>query len=119
MTIKLTEESDRAYLEEIDVIKEIVATNYGVMTTDIDGTSRKVPLPMIRHIAMVLSYRLAGASLWDVAEAFKKDNHGGVCHAIDATRARCDTDKKFKNAFMVLEDRCRLAIINLRNLKKR
>jgi len=42
-----------------------------------------------------------------------------VCHAIDATRARCDTDKKFKNAFMVLEDRCRLAIINLRNLKKR
>lgn len=81
---------------EIGIVKQVVAQEFGVAVEEIEGPSRREPLPMIRHVAMSLAYKLVNCSLPDVAEAFGRGSHGIVMHAIEATRARCDIAPTFK-----------------------
>lgn len=96
MTTATSTASPSATHQEIQIIKKAVANDFGVTPEDIDSISRTEPLPMIRHIAMALSYDITDASLPDVAKAFSRDCHGTVCHAIEATQSRCDISPMFK-----------------------
>lgn len=80
-------------------IKETVAAEFGVPLEAIDSTSRKEPLPLIRHAAMSLAYDLSGLSLPDLTLAFNRENHQTIVHARKATGDRYGSSKKFRASF--------------------
>ena len=110
MKTEIQNTAEPAALREINLIKKVVSGVFGVPVEAIDGPSRAVPLPKMRHIAMALSYKLSGSSLPDVARAFNKENHGAVSYAIEANRDRCTVDKAFRLQFSRIEAQCRKAI---------
>ena len=100
--------------EEIREVKKAVASFFKVPVEEIDGKDRTVPLPSIRHVAMSLSYKIAGVSLWDLTFAFNRSNHHSICHAITATRERCQTEPKFREQVEQAEALARLAVKKVR-----
>lgn len=80
----------------IKIVVMLVCEYWDVTEEQLKSKARPEHISLPRQVAMSLAREFDDTvSLYDIADFFGR-THGAVCHAINAVRARMDTDPKFR-----------------------
>lgn len=102
---------------EIDVVKQVVAEDYGISVRFMSNSERRIPVPEMRHIAMTLSYELTLVSHRTVADCFKRVA-GMAIHAEAQTKVRRERDPVFDKRFKAIRQKAIAALEEHRRKRK-
>lgn len=86
-------------IRQIETIKRMVGEEFGFTAAEINGSDKRIPLPIARQVAMFIARTLvaeAKASLVWTAKAFNRKNHGSILYAIRGVEELCRDDSAFK-----------------------
>jgi len=109
ITIEFTREAlkdllkDRTLQVTVEVVQNVVCTQFGIRAVDIKSAKRTKNLAFARQVAMYLSRKLAAASLPSIGEKFGKRDHSTVFHAIRTIEHRLEDDPAFQTLLAKLE----------------
>lgn len=101
--VPLTEE------KQIEVIRETVASQFGILVEHLNVPSRKKPLVTIRHLAMLLCAELTPATRITIGRKFGR-HHSDVTHSLASFKRICETESHWALNFFEAARRCRLAL---------
>ena len=91
---KVIQEKERKPIT-LELIQEVIATNYHLEIEDLVSKSRAKQNAYPRQIAMYLSRQLTDLSLMKIANAFNRD-HSTIMHGIDKILKDMEEDENFK-----------------------
>lgn len=92
---------------QVEVIKRMVAEDFGFTAAHLDSRSRGGELPKVRHVAMAIAYEITGIGAPEVAKAFNCTNHTTVYHAISVNRDRVASYPKFARQYKAVNKKIR------------
>lgn len=78
----------------LDLIKKIIAENYGITLDDLSSKNRSKKIAYPRQIAMYLCRQMTDLSLIKIADAFNRD-HSTVMHGVDKITNDMDENPAF------------------------
>lgn len=87
----------------LKIIKKMVSKEFGITVELLESPSRKKKVAFARQIAMFIAKRLGNYPYAQIAEAFKRDDHTTVIHAVRKVEELLKEDEELKERVEQLE----------------
>ncbi len=105
ITVELTQEALKDIIESnqpkknkeitVNLIKEVVANNYGVDIQTMESKKRTRAIAFPRQIAMYIARKLTSLSLPQIGKKFGGRDHSTVLHAFNKIKDKMEDEKEF------------------------